>query len=43
MELAAELAKGDKAARSETLIDTAPVIDGHKVVSLKVHSAVRGL
>lgn len=38
MELAAELAKGDKAARSETLVDTAPVIDGNKVVSLKVQS-----
>lgn len=42
MELAAELAKGDTAARSETLIDTAPVIEGNKVVSLTVQSAVRG-
>lgn len=41
LELEAELAKADKASHSETLRDTAPVIDANKVMSLNVQSAVR--
>lgn len=42
MEFEAEKVKADVAAQSETLRDAAPVIEGIKVTSPRVHSEISG-